>query len=67
MFYKTDDPAADYARWEAEQARELAKLPICADCGEPITSDYCYCINDEYICPDCMDSGYRKWTEDCCE
>ena len=28
MFYKTDDPAADYARWEAEQARELAKLPI---------------------------------------
>ena len=64
MFYKTDDPVADYARWEAEQARDLAKLPICADCGEPITDDHFFLINDECICPACLDAGYRKWTDD---
>lgn len=67
MFRRTDDPIADFNAWDAEREAQLEKLPICADCGERITTDFCYCINDEYICPDCMDSGYRKWTVDCCE
>lgn len=59
----TDDPLRDYDNWEMEQSRKLAKLPRCADCGEPIQSEYYYEINDECICPDCLESNYRKETE----
>ena len=44
---------------EAEQERQTAKLPLCSECGEPITEDYCFYINDEYICEDCMECYYR--------
>lgn len=63
--YRTDDPTRDYNRYEAEMERLDERLPVCADCGERITADYCYAINDVYICPDCLENGYRKWTEDC--
>lgn len=62
--YRTDDPAADYDRWDADQARKIEKLPVCADCGEPVMDDHYYLINDEVICPDCLESGYRKEIED---
>lgn len=60
----TDDPIKDFERWDAAQAEQLKKLPRCADCDEPIQDDHYYLINDECICPDCLDSGYRKNTED---
>ena len=53
-----------FAEHDAKQARELAKLPVCADCGEPVQSDHYYLINDEVICPRCLEKGYRKETED---
>lgn len=62
--FRTDDPLADFDRYDAEQQRELDKLPVCADCGEPVTDDYFYLINDEVICPDCLAAGYRKADED---
>ena len=47
----------DAFNWhEAEQERQAAKLPRCSECDEPITEDYCYYINSEYICKDCMDN-----------
>lgn len=60
----TDDPVADAERYFAEQDREIEKLPVCADCGEHIQADHYYLINDEPICPDCLDAGYRKDTDD---
>lgn len=63
MPYITDDPAADYSRYEAEQEREMERLPICHDCGEPITGEILYQINDEYICPECM-SAYVRYVDD---
>ena len=65
MPYRTDDPARDFMRHDAEQNRLLADLPICADCQEPIQDDHCFEINGEYICPTCMDDLHRKSTEDC--
>ena len=62
--YRTDDPIADFDRFEAEQARELERLPICSECGERIQDDFCYVINDEIICTDCLDATYCKPTED---
>ena len=56
----TDNPLADFASWDAEQTAQLERLPVCADCGEPMQDDHYYLINDEVICPDCLESGYRK-------
>lgn len=56
----TDNPLADFASWNAEQTAELERLPECADCGEQVQDDHYYLINDEVICPNCLESGYRK-------
>lgn len=62
--YTTDDPLRDFDRWDAEQARELDKLPECAECGEPIQTEECYEVNDELICPECLERNHRKWVDD---
>lgn len=61
---KTDDPVADFALWDAEQQRQAQRLPECANCGEPIMADYFYEIEGVNVCPDCMDSDYRRNTDD---
>jgi formylmethanofuran dehydrogenase subunit E len=53
-----------WAEHDAEQERELAKLPVCYECGEPIQAEECYEINDELICPECLDRNHKKYTED---
>lgn len=60
----TDDPLADFARHDDEEQEFVKKLPVCADCGEPVMDDYYFLINDEVICPKCMDRNYRKWTDE---
>lgn len=64
MMYFTDNPIADYDSYDLEQQRRLDKLPKCSECGEPIQTEECYEINDELICPDCIESNHRKWVED---
>lgn len=64
MAFRTDDPIADFLRHDAEQQRKLDRLPKCADCGEPVQDDHFYLINDEVICPNCLESNYRKEIED---
>ena len=55
----TDDPVADFERYDAEQQKEIEKLPRCSECDEPIQDDEAYYINDEWICDECM-KQYRK-------
>lgn len=62
--FRTNDPIADFERWDAEQEEALAKLPICSYCGEKIQKEHLYCINDEIICEDCLNDNFRKETED---
>lgn len=50
--------------YEAEQERKLDKFPKCDCCGEPITDDYYYNIDGTYFCEDCLNSEYRKNTDD---
>lgn len=62
--YWTDDPVKDAERYIADQEKRAAELlPKCADCGEYVQEDYYFEINDEVICPDCLDSHYRKWVQ----
>lgn len=48
--------------YEAEQEKELSKLPECSNCGEKIQTEKCYEINDELICLDCI-KEFERWTE----
>lgn len=64
MMFRTDDPVADFDSWDEEQQRQLAKLPKCAYCGEPIQDDKCYLINDELVCPECLEREHEKRTDD---
>lgn len=61
--YRVPDNYDAYKRHEAEQAREVKKLPVCDYCDEPITSDHLYDIDGTLICPDCMESVFRKSTD----
>ena len=48
----------NYDMWEAHETQremEISRRAVCSDCGEPIMSDLCYYINDEYICETCME------------
>ena len=64
IMYRTDNPEADFNRWDADQARQEAKLPVCADCDHAVKDDYYYEINGEVICSECMESNYRKEVDD---
>ena len=52
--YRTDDPIADFIRYDYEEQKWLAIRPICSVCGEPITTDTAYRFDSELICEDCM-------------
>lgn len=59
----TNDPVADYLRYDAERQKELDRLPKCYICGEPIQSDFCYKINDELVCEECLKDDFRVQTD----
>ena len=63
MFY-SDDPVADFERHDREQAKRLDELPFCEICGNPIQDEHLYLINDEFVCPDCLDRDFKKRTDD---
>lgn len=63
MFF-TDDPVADYNRYQEEQDKQLQKLPKCSICREPIQDEHFYEINDEVICEECLKDNFRKNVED---
>ena len=47
----SDDPLKDFDSWEAE----LAKLPVCDWCGEPIHEEFAYRINGDLVCKRCLE------------
>ena len=61
--YYTDDPDRDFLHHDAAQQRELERLPVCDECGEPIQDEYCYEVDGRLICDDCM-AGHRKAVDD---
>lgn len=56
----TDDPIADARRHDKEQQDWLNRLPRCGICGKPIQDEHYYCINDENVCPECLEDEFRK-------
>lgn len=62
--YYTDDPIADFHRYDAEKEAELEKQPTCYECGYKIQDEYCFEYNGECICEKCLIDNHRKNTED---
>ena len=58
------DPLRDYDRYDAEQYRQLKKLPCCCKCEKPIQEEYLYDVFDALYCEDCMNNTYRQPVED---
>jgi formylmethanofuran dehydrogenase subunit E len=65
--YRTDDPIADFKRWDREQTKMLEKLPVCVHCGEPIHEKTVIVFDGECVCEYCLDEHYRKFTADLIE
>lgn len=67
MFY-SDDPHADFDRWDRERERRLAKRPCCAKCRENIRDDELFNFDGDLVCPECvgewLDEHYKKRTTD---
>ena len=40
------------------------RLPVCSDCNRAVPGEYFYLINDEVICPECMEKNYKKEVKD---
>lgn len=62
--FRTGDPIADFDSRDAEEAKWLESLPNCDICGKPIQDKHLYLINDEFVCQDCLERDFRKWTDD---
>ncbi len=56
-----------FCQHDAEQQAVLMHLPVCCECGEHIQDEYCYEVNDEFICEQCMEDNHRKCVEDLIE
>lgn len=65
-FFRTDDPERDFDRWDMEQAREEARLPVCENrrCGKRIQDEHYFEICGEILCEECMIARHRRYTED---
>lgn len=65
MIY-TDDAARDFDRYDMEQERKRARLPVCDNrkCRRQIDGDYYWEIDGDYLCEKCMNERYRRSVED---
>ena len=61
----TDDPVRDAESYAAEWDRQSNKRKVCDHCGAILLyGDKYYLINNEELCPACVDEEYGKEVED---
>ena len=58
--YLSDDPVADFERYDREQARRLKFLPACDICGEPIQQERAFEKDGFWICDECIENNRRE-------
>ena len=46
----SDDPEKDFERYDAEQQKDLDRLPVCCCCEEPIQQEKAIYYNDQWCC-----------------
>ena len=63
-FSPTNDPIADFDRYEAEQQRLLERCPKCDYCDSHITDEFYYDLDGDIVCEECLDRHFKRITED---
>lgn len=63
MLY-TDDPLADFDKWDAVQTKRENGLPCCVDCGEHIHQEDAVHMDGFWYCDSCIDSYRRTVNEE---
>lgn len=58
----TDNPVADFERFDAAENRRIERFPRCMECGEHIQTETAYYI-EGWICEDCLDILYKRYVE----
>ena len=58
-----DDYNDLYDRHEAEQERQLSRLPRCCECGDHIQADKLYNIFGDLYCESCMIKEFERDTD----
>ena len=56
----TDNPVADFERFDREQARRLAKLPTCEICGDAIQQERAFEKDGFWICHECYEGNQKE-------
>lgn len=64
MSYRTDDPLADFDRYEAEKKKWLDSLQTCNCCKEPIQQEKAIHYNGKWCCEDCEGTFWQDIRED---
>ena len=49
-----------FEQHDAEQEKQLDRLPVCEYCEEPIQEEYAYYIEGAWYCTRCMNENFRK-------
>lgn len=62
--YCTDDAERDFARWDIEQARREARLPVCERCKNRIHEEEYFDDGEQILCEDCLKKKYSRSTAD---
>lgn len=55
----SDDPEKDFERYDAEQQKDLDRLPVCCCCEEPIQQEKAIYYNDQWCCESCEDQFWQ--------
>lgn len=58
------DPIDDFVEWDEGNYEWLKKRPDCCLCGQPITDEYGYKIQNDWFCEDCMNREFRTWIDE---
>lgn len=59
----TDDPIADFNKWDAEQENRRKMLPRCCECGKHIQDDELFDVYGDLYCWDCAIKEFRRSTD----
>ncbi len=64
MAFMTGDAWQDANTLYDREEEYENRLPTCGGCGEKITGEYLYDVDDELFCEECFNERYRKNVED---
>ena len=63
LIFRSESLSRDCENYDRAQAKALEKLPRCSECDRPIQDDFCFEINGELLCGECLNDNHRKSTE----